>query len=252
MFLDGGLNSLAGQDINYLIGFGLTAPRGVAWDSDSGEHLISYPGHVAPSNVSQVIALSANMKNEHRVVDLTGIPAPTALTYLPDEHLIAQAERACFPTCAILLYDNSGTLVDQAPLGFNLVALTYAPGIKAFVGRRPAAPRTLLFLSRTGQLVNTVDVSGIGIDAILAVTAFNPSDPSGGQLLLASSGTQHMMYIVDFTGKLLGQFDYKQMLGVVAVQDLATITTGKHAGAFSAVTSDTSEIVVFRLGDEED
>lgn len=55
----------------------------------------------------------------------------------------------------------------------------------------------------------------------------------------------HRLLVVDLNGMVIQQFDYRAALGVVAIQDLATITTGPQAGAFNLATTDTSEIVVF-------
>jgi hypothetical protein len=247
MFLDGNLNPLVGQDRSYLIGFGLSVPRGVAWNTDAFTHLVGFQGTAAPATAEQVISVDLALRTEHRVVDLTGVATPTTLSYLPDEHRIAVAQRACFPSCVILLYDNSGTLVDQVPVGLNLVAMAYIPTTKQFVGTRPGLPTTLLFFSRTGGLVNTIDVSGTGIDAVTGIAFFNPSHPSGGEFLLLSSVNTHQAFVVDFTGGFIQQFDYKDKLGVVTASDVGSITTGPLAGAFSIVSSDTSELVVFRL-----
>ncbi len=248
MFLDGNLNPLVGQDRNYLIGFGLSISRGVAWNSDTGRHLVSFPGAApVPANAAQVISLAPRFGTETRVVDLTGVVSPTALSYLPDEHRIAVAQVGCSPNCLILLYDNSGNLVDQVPVGSGLRAMDYIPTTKQFAARSGGSPTTLLFFSRAGALVNSIDLSATGIDAIQGIAFFNPSDPTGGEFLLLSSVTTHQMFVVDFNGNLRAQFDYRGTLAVVTAEDVAAITTGPLAGAFSLVSSDTSEIVVFRL-----
>jgi hypothetical protein len=250
MFLDEQLNRLVGQDRTYLIGFGLSVPRGVAWDTDTGRHLVSFLGNVAPSSAAQVISLTPSLLSEHRVVDLTGVVSPRALSYLPDEHRIAVSRGGCYPNCSILLYDNSGTLVEQIPVVLNLPAMTYIPKTKEFAARIAADPTTLRFFSRTGQQVNSIDLSSTGIDAIQGITFFNPNDPSGGEFLIASDSTQHMLFVVDFTGNVRARFDYRATLGVIEALDLGSITSGPLTGAFSLVVGGTSEIVVFRLPEE--
>lgn len=251
MFLDSHLDYLAGQDRSYLLGFGLSVPRGVAWNSDTGQHLVSFPGSSAPSNAAQLISLTPSLTSEHRIVDLTGVTSPTALSYLPDEHRIAVAQNGCNPNCSIRLYDNGSNLVDTVSVGTNLRALTYVPTTKQFVGGHGADPTSLLFFSRTGQLVRSLDVSFTGIDAIMAVAFFNPSDPSGGEFLIASDSPLHTLFVIDFNGNLRAQYDYRKAFGMLLMNDLASIATGPLAGAFSSIQSDTSEIVIFRLPEEE-
>jgi hypothetical protein len=252
MFVDEHLDYLSGQDRNYRLGFGLSVPRGVTWDSDTGQHLVSFPGSFPPSNVEQVVSLTNSLGGEHQVVDLTGVTSPTALSYLPDEHRIAVAQNGCSPNCSIMLYDNIGNLVDKVLVGTNLRALTYVPTTKQFVGGRGADPTSLLFFSRTGQLVRSLDVSSTtGIDAIMSVAFFNSSDPSGGEFLIASDSPLHTLFVIDFNGNLRAQYDYRKALGMLLMRDLAAITTGPLAGAFSSIQSDTSEIVIFRLPEAE-
>jgi hypothetical protein len=253
MFVDEHLDYLSGQDRNYRLGFGLSLPRGVAWDSDTGQHLVSFPGiATAPSNAAQVVSLTNSLGSEHRVVDLTGVTSPTALSYLPDEHRIAVAQNGCSPNCSIMLYDNGGNLVDKVSVGTNLRALTYVPTTKQFVGGRGADPTSLLFFSRTGQLVRSLDISSTtGIGAIMSVAFFNPSDPSGGEFLIASDSPLHTLFVIDFNGNLRAQYDYRKAFGMLIMTDLAAITTGPLAGAFSSIQSDTSEIVIFRLPEAE-
>jgi len=211
---------------------------------------VSFLGNVAPSSAAQVISLTPSLLSEHRVVDLTGVVSPRALSYLPDEHRIAVSRGGCYPNCSILLYDNSGTLVEQIPVVLNLPAMTYIPKTKEFAARIAADPTTLRFFSRTGQQVNSIDLSSTGIDAIQGITFFNPNDPSGGEFLIASDSTQHMLFVVDFTGNVRARFDYRATLGVIEALDLGSITSGPLTGAFSLVVGGTSEIVVFRLPEE--
>jgi hypothetical protein len=252
MFVDENLSPLAGQDRNYLVGFGLSQPLGVTWDTDTTSHLVNFPGSAAPANAAQIISMPPLAGSETRVVDLTGVVGPTALTYLPDEHRIAVSRVGCAPNCSILLYDNGGNLVDQVPVRFNLRALSYIPTTKQFAARRAAAPQTLLFFDRTGALVKSIDLSASGIDGINGIAFFNPSDPSGGELLISSTRLTHQMFVFDLHGAVHAQFDYRTSLGVIDARDLAAITIGQQTVAFSTVDPEKSEIVIFRLAGTEE
>lgn len=247
-FLDGNLNPLLGQDRSFLVGFGLSQPYGVAWDTDLQRHLVMFPGSSAPSDVAQIVSLPPTLGSERQLVNLSGVTGPRALSYMPDEHRIALSQFQCSPNCAIFLYDDQGSLTEQVPVGFGIFAMTYVPTRKQFVGAKQGDLTTLLFVARDGTPVNSIDLAPIGIDGITAITFFNPNHPSGGELLLFGSPDTHQAFVIDFTGKLLQQFDYKTALGTVLARDLSTITSGPLGGTFSLVSQDTSEFVVFVLG----
>ena len=249
MFLDGNLNPLLGQDRSYLIGFGLTQSWGVAWDSDLQRHLVSLPGNTPPSSTEQIISLPFALHAESQAVNTSAVAGPRALSYLPDEHRIALSQTGCSPNCVIFLYDNSGNLVDQVPVGVDLLAMAYIPTTKQFAGANPwgGNPTILLFFASDGALINSINLSPIGIDGIFGLTFFPSGVSSGGEFLLLSSPNTHQAFVIDSAGKLLKRFDYKTVLGTVNARDVATITTGPLAGAFSLVSLDTSEIVIFRF-----
>jgi len=247
-FLDGNLNPLFGQDRSFLVGFGLSQSYGVAWDTDLQRHLVMFPGSSAPSDVPQIVTLPLSLGSERQLVNLSGVTGPRALSYMPEEHRIALSQFGCSPNCAIFLYDNQGNLTEQVPVGFGLFAMTYVPTTKQFVGAKQGDLTTLLFVARDGTPVNSIDLTPIGIDQITAITFFNPNHPTGGEFLLFGSPDTHQAFVIDFTGKLLQQFDYKNALGAVLVRDLSTITSGPPCGVFSLVSQDTSEIVIFTLG----
>ena len=54
------------------------------------------------------------------------------------------------------------------------------------------------------------------------------------------------MITTDFYGNLLGQFDYLDELGLFSPVELAAITTGRDAGAFSVIDGRDGR-VIFKL-----
>ena len=248
MFLDANLAPLAAQDRSYLVGFGLSQPFGVAWDSDLQRHVVSFQGFTPPSEAEQIISLSPTLGAESQAVNTSGVAVPRALSYLPDEHRIALSEVGCNPNCVIFLYDNSGNLVDQVPVGVGLLSMTYIPTTKQFAGASPAGNlTTLLFFARNGTLVNSLDLSPTGIDGIFGITFFDSGSTPGGEFLLLSSPVTHQAFVINSAGTVLKQFDYKTALGVVNARDVATIASLPRNGFFSLVSLDTSEIVIFRF-----
>jgi len=252
-FFDGDLNRLPSEDRHDVIGLNLNRPTAIAWDSDTNKHLIAH--QVPPffgAFSTKVSAVTPSLDSASEVIDLAddGFLQSRDMSYLPDEHLIAIAHLNS--PRAILLYDNSGSFVEQVNLGVTPFvspnAVTYIPATMQFAVRVAGELNKLRIFSRTGALVRTIDLSLIGVDAILGVAFFNPSHPSGGQFLVIDSFlTNDRAVITDFNGNLLGEFNYRSKLGVLTPTDVSAITTGPQAGAFSIVDSDGGEVVVFRL-----
>jgi len=246
-YFSAGLNRRAGDDRSNTIGLSLSGPAGVAWNSDTHEHLV-----LTPYITTRVVAaVSQTLGSGRTIVNLTSTPFARAvrLSYLPDEHLIALAH----PNSprAVLLFNAAGSLVEQVvtppPPGGSLRTVEYIPTTQQFaVGFGPAP--LLRIISRTGALVRTIDLAPTGITAVGGVAYFNSAHPSGGEFLILDSGlTNDRAIITDFNGNLLSEFNYRDRLGVLNATDVAFISTGPQAGAFSLVDLDSSELVVFRL-----
>lgn len=251
LFFDNNLNRLPSEDRHDVIGLNLNRPRAIAWNSDTNNHLIS---HLEPPSIgltaSNVAAVPPSLDIATEAIDLVsgGFLRSAKMTYLPDEHLIAIAHD--ISPRAILLYDNSGSLVEQLSLVPNQRpgAITYIPTTAQFGVRVAAELQKLRIYSRTGALVRTIDLSSIGVTTIVGVAFFNPSHPSGGQfLIIDNSLTNDRAVITDFNGNLLGEFNYRSALGLPTPTDVSAITTGPQAGAFSMVDAEAGEIVIFRL-----
>lgn len=247
-YFSAGLNRRAGDDRSNTIGLSLSAPTGVAWNSDTNEHLVlttlAIPTHV-------VAAVSQTLGSGRTIVNLTSTPFAQAvrLSYLPDEHLIAVGHRNS--PRAVLLFNAAGLLVEQivtpTPPAGALRSVEYIPTTQQFAVGFGAAP-LLRIISRTGALVRTIDLAPTGITAIGGVAYFNPAHPSGGEfLILDADQAIERAIITDFNGNLLSEFNYRDKLNVLSAVDVALISTGPQAGAFSLVDFDSSELIVFRL-----
>lgn len=250
-YMDAGLNRRPGEDRSNQIGFGISGPHGVAWNTDTGQHLV-----VGGPTIQQAVVFSVPTTLDSATGVVTNLAASgfersDRLSYMPDEHRIVISHRNT--PRAILLYDNSGNFTEQisspAFLPPNLRAVEYVPTTQQFVARFGANP-LLRILSRTGALDGLINLTPTGLAAVGGIAYFDPTHPSGGQLLLLEADTitnGQRAIITDFNGQLLGEFNYRDKLGVLSAQDLAFISTGAQAGAFSLIDFDSSEIVVFSL-----
>jgi hypothetical protein len=258
LFFDSNLNRLPDLDRNDIIGLNLNIPLGVAWNSTTNQHLVAHDLSTAPTNGAGIAAVPTTLDSASPVVNLSAFPAAARMSYLPGEQLIAVAHRN--DPRAILLFRNDGTLHSQidlspASLGQNLgglIAVAYIPSTNQFavrfngVGVNPFPERRKIrIISRTGTLQRTIDLTCTGTQGIAALDYFNPAHSSGGQFIILGSAGR--VLITDFNGNLIREFNSRVKLGLLSPIDIAAITTGPQADAFSVVDGSSGEIVIFRL-----
>jgi hypothetical protein len=258
LFFDSNLNRLPDLDRNDIIGLNLNRPTGIAWNATTNQHLVAHDVAVGDPGLSGIAAVPASLDSASAVVNLTAFQGSGRISYLSAEQLIAVAH-ANAPR-AILLFRNDGTLHSQidlspASLGQNLgglIAVAYIPATNQFAvrfngaGLDPLAERRKVrIISRTGTLVRTIDLTCTGTRGIAGLEYFNPAHPSGGQFII--TGSANRIIITDFNGNLVGEFNSRVKLGLITPNDIASITTGTQAGAFSIIDSNSGEMVVFRL-----
>jgi hypothetical protein len=276
IFFDQNLNRVTESDRNDVIGLNLNTPRGVAWNSDTSQLLITHGA--APESLSSAIsAVPISLNAASQVVDLaaTGFNAAQRLTYLPAEHLIA-AVNGNNPR-AIVLFNSNGTVnsqIDLSPtaLGMNLgnpVSITFIPTTNEFVvgfggvlpaSNQQAERRRLRVISRTtGAIVRTIDLTATGTGGVAGVAAMGGVggvayyQDSGGSDRLLILGPACRAFITDLNGDsrnangvLFGEFNIRVKLGLLSRSDITAITTGPQAGAF-AIVDGAGEIAIFRL-----
>jgi hypothetical protein len=252
LYFDPQLNRLPGDDRANTVGVGLSGLTGVAWDSDANRHLVMESLQLTSRVVA---AVPPTLDSAATLVDLAATPFSLhdRLSYMPDEDRVVISHRNS--PRAILLFDGvSGAFAElinlPPPPPGNIRGVEYLPPTQQFAARLGQNPQLVRILSRTGTIVGLIDFSAAGLTAVGGIAYFDPSHPSGGQFLvfeadIAASG--HRAVITDFAGNLLGEFDYREKLGVLAATDLAFISTGPQSGAFSLVDFDSSELVVFTL-----
>lgn len=250
LYFDASLNRRAGDDRANAIGFGVSEPSGVAWDSDAGRHLVlSGLGLQRPKVDAVPVALNS-ASSVIASLNADGFPVPDRLSYMPDEHRIVIGHRG--GPRAFLLYDGAGAFVETVnvppPPGGTLRGVEYIPTTQQFATRLTSNNLLLQIRSRTGAAVRTIDYAPTGITTIGGVAYFDPAHTSGGRLLVFDGlVSAHRAVITDFNGLLLGDFNYRDKLNALVAQDVAFISTGPQAGAFSLIDTDNSELIVFTL-----
>jgi hypothetical protein len=267
LYFDGNLTRLPALDQPFEMGLGLTDVRGVAWDGNN--HRFLFHRLTALENIAEVDAVPPNLKSKVRLFDLgsSGLPPGRTqrITYLPDEDLIALTHTmySSIPLSippSIQLFDSLGAKVEALDLtglslGNNPTRIRYV--LSPLHGKKfairfsgaPNPPALIHILNRDGTLDREIDLSATGIDGILALAYFAPSDPTGGRFLVASqnSAASHRALVTDYAGSEIGEFDYHAALNVLQPNDVEAITSGPYAGAFCMIENNEGEMIVFRL-----
>jgi len=231
---------------------------GLAWNSDTNEHLVSdFSGDPVTYKIR---ALPPSLHGYSVVADLgTFYRRANGLAYMPDEHRYAVGHRRVgnLPTPiilnSILLFSAADTLaetIDLTALSDTLglgqpTRIAYIPSTRQFAVRFLNAPTVLYVLSRTGSLDRTIDLAAsAGITDLGSFTFFNPVHSSGGQFMIISNDRR--ILITDFNGVALREFNALTEFGFLEPELVSAVTTGPQAGAFSCVDAD-GEMVVFKL-----
>jgi len=266
IFFDNNLNRVPESDRNDIIGLNLNTPRGVAWNTDTGQLLIAHD-LVGQQLTESISAVPITLDSANQVVALNAFPLGQRLTYLPGEHLIGMTHSN--NPRAIVLFNNDGTVNSQinlspAALGQNLgppIGITYIPATNEFVvgfnginggPGQPAERRRLRVFSRTGTLVRTLDLTCTGSNGVAGLTYFDDPGGGGGRFMIAGSAGR--VFVTDLNGNsrnanglLFREFNVRAKFGLFGATDIAAITTGPQAGAFAMFDSNSGEFVIFRL-----
>jgi hypothetical protein len=236
-----GLGSRPPQTVNYQIGFGLTTPAGLSWDTTRNRHLVhSFVRGTTDGRFISTVSPSLDSARQILKVDFDG----RQVAYLPDEKLIALTRSTSTPT--IRLFNENGQLAEEVgfdPAFIRVFAITYLPKAQEFIVSTQQRLSTLFVLSRKGALRRTIDLSSTGIARASSV-AFLPMRLPG-QLLITDRDSTRGVFI-GLEGQKLGEFDFKRDLQVLRPGEVSAITTGDDAGAIAVVDTDNSELVVFR------
>lgn len=269
-FYDGGLNRLPEADRGDVIGQNVNLPTGLAWDSDTGQFLVSHDFPTTAANVG-IASVPVTLDAATPFAGLGAFNNPAGgMTYLPGEHLAAVLNTNPAPARAILLFNGDGTLNSQVSLspasfgGQNFgppQTLTYIPATNEFVvgfnGNSPppdtqAERRRLRVISRAGALVRTIDLTATGTGGVAGLSFFD--DPNGGGGRLIIMGSAGRVFVTDLNGNsrkpngtLIREFNLRVKLGLVQRSGITAVTTGPLAGAFAVVDRSGGELVIFRL-----
>jgi hypothetical protein len=244
LFLDADLNRLPDADRHDVVGLGLDGARGLAWDSATGQHLISYTGP-AFSVPSAIAAVPLHLKSASNVVDLTDWPGfawpfyflqTQALTYLAPEDRIGVASQGRSTVApppgapllpwfrGLVLWDGAtGALVDQVDL---------------CVPSAPSPPSTCTKNYGSLQPASTWGRAS-GVAYIPAATAADAKFAVrfGVSVTNAHPGWADIwtVYLFDRSGAPAGAIDFSATAGLSSVAALEYFDAGNGAGGRFAV-----------------
>lgn len=253
LFFDRNLGRVPALDRTYSVGVGVSVPYGLAWNTDTNSHLLMTPAQ-GPSWL--YLGLASVPVSLDSAASVPFVPSSglrnCCLTYLPNDHRVATwARRGILgvPHNFIRLYDPSTGLsvseVDTPALGTDPPrALDYIPPTDQFAAVFTGGPPVVKIASRTGALVRTINIGATGLTSPSSVAYFDPTDGSGGRLLLVQALNAA---VTDLDGNAVLTFNIREKLNLLVPVDVSAITTGPQAGALAIVDRDNSELVVFTL-----
>jgi hypothetical protein len=256
-FFDRKLNRTPEMDRSYAIGFGVASPTGLAWDALSQRHLVLGLAPADGPTAQQVTAVDSNLASASQAINLTaqGFTRGRRMTYIPEENLTAVAHQTS--PRAILLFDKKGDLVETLDVSAagSPSAIAYVPSRREFAVRLTgnANAKTLFMFSRDGKFTRTIDLSATGITSVIALTHFGAASGGDGRLLVLDAPltdtdpVTNRAVITTLDGSLVGDFNTRKSLGVLAPGDVAEITSGREAGALSIIDRSSNELVVFSM-----
>jgi hypothetical protein len=271
IYFDSSLNRDPSADRNDVFGQNVNLPTGIAWNSDTGQLLISHDFVLSSNPNAGVAAVPTTLNSATPFINLSSFSTPNGgMTYLPAEHLTAVANINPGPARAILLFNADGTFNSQislspATLGQNLgrpLAITFIPATNEFVvafdGNGTPVPvqqaerQRLRVFSRSGTLVRTIDLTATGNAGVAGLSYFNDPNGGGGRFIIL--GTAGRVFVTDLNGNarnpngtLIQEFNIRVKLGLLLRNDITAITSGPLAGAFAVLDRSGSEVVIFRL-----
>jgi hypothetical protein len=231
--------------IDYRIGFGLSLPSGIAWDSSAGQLLLLSADRTQPSQVVSAIGPALESSNTRFPVD----QLTRKITYLPSEELIAATHNN--NPRGILLFNQKGGAsgqIDTTAFGTPQV-LSFIPSTREFVvvfrdNADPSKRSKLFLLTRKGGLSRVIDLAPSGITRITVACYFG--NGLGGRFFVVD-GPTNLGFITDLRGNVLTKVDIRGELGLLTPTAATEITSGPDAGALAIANGESSEVVVFRL-----
>jgi len=243
-FFTGDLVPTPARDRSYVIGVGLSMPRGGSWNRNNDEHLLLRG--MSP-NRGDMFAVDERLRAAALAVDL---PADayrfSDSAYIPAENLYVLARGT---PRALDLFDGNGVLVqrlDLAPVCRPVgVAYVEATNEFAVTTTSPGVGHLVYIVGRDGVLHRTINLTSLGVTYATGIDGFDPSHPTGGRLAIAVNGNRAI--VIDLDGNLKAEVDLAGDLGLPGVTGIAAVTTGMNAGAFAVTSTESSTLVVFRL-----
>ena len=252
IYLDPNLNRET-QERSYKIGFGLTSPAGVAWNSSTREYIVYATDFESTMTLPQLGAIASDLKSGHLYFDMApffNLGAVFGRTdYLPSEDAAVMPWRNTAPR-RLEFFRPSGafdgpTIGDGSP-AYRLVAFAYVPGT-GYIGRQIPNVTSLTLFDLAAQPTGVQFDLSPWIQAGKSIVDVAPFTKGGEQrYLVLTNETPQRLLTLGATGNLLTSTDITP-LHVDQIGALKYITSGPKAGGFATVDSSRNELVIFTL-----
>jgi len=251
IYLDANLNRLP-QERSYRVGFGLSLPGAVAWDSAANQFVV-WAGDIEPTmTLPQLGAISANGRSAHLYFDMAPFTGQSfgRMDYVRDVDAVVMPFRSTSPR--ILEYfspsgSSDGPIIGDGSRDYRLNAFAYLPD-GGFIARRTADTTLLTFFDSNAQPTGMqFDLSAsIQSGALVLDVAPFPTWLGEQRYLVLTSETPQRLLTLDAAGNLLATADATR-LSPRNLSSVKYISSGPKAGSFVALNPDTNELIVFRL-----
>src|SRR5256885_681024 len=229
-YFDRDLRRLPTDDQSYKVGIGLSRMIGPACNPDPNELLFIGGTNLTPPLEAVPASLDARRQVANLATDGIDLFNVRDITYLPDEHRIGVS---ILGPQGVVLYGNNGMLqdfVDFSAAGRPTIA-QYLSATQQFATwlRGTSNRGRIKIVSRNGVPIRSIDLRPLGVTSGFSLAYFDPTHPSGGQLLVLNPSGDAL--IMDLNGNLLSRFAYRGPLDLpFGSFGVTAITTGLYAG----------------------
>jgi len=251
IYLDANLNRLP-QERSYRVGFGLSVPGAVAWDSAANQFVV-WASDIEPTmTLPQLSAISANGRSAHLYFDMAPFTGQSfgRMDYVRDLDAVVMPFRSTIPRILEFFSPSGswdGPIIGDGTRDYRLNAFAYLPD-GGFIARRAADTTLLTFFDSNAQPTGKQFDLSASIQSGAFVVDVAPFHTWLGEqrYLILINETPQRLLTLGASGKLISAADTTR-LNALLVSSVKYISSGPRAGSFAALDVDTNELIVFHL-----